>query len=263
MNTKRVVEILRTIIKYIIILLFFTLHLNYLSVYAVGIAPPGSAHGTWYGDSSRSEHRLLILKDQEVDEVRTRIQQGDPFFGFLYSNNSSGYKGTRGGIYEHALEDASLMNRTLKAFAAKNKAIVYLIGLDDTFEIFAEPEDREAFKQSALSLLRNFDTSTGGFSGRNKLHQRARELIRIYYNRVFFSNYYFTSSKEGWKTDRGMIYVVYGQPHALYKSTNQEKWIYYNKSKSYTITFIFNKIRGLRIGCHFIINNHWSSCSLS
>ncbi|MBE0655047.1 MAG: GWxTD domain-containing protein, partial [Bacteroidales bacterium] len=36
----------------------------------------------------------------------------------------------------------------------------------------------------------------------------ARELIRVFYNRVLFANLYFSAFKEGWKTDRGMIYIV-------------------------------------------------------
>ncbi|NJK87334.1 MAG: GWxTD domain-containing protein [Bacteroidales bacterium] len=54
---------------------------------------------------------------------------------------------------------------------------------------------------------------------------RARELIRIYYNRVFLANYYFTTFKPGWKTDRGMIYIIYGPPQATYRSITNEKWV--------------------------------------
>ena len=46
---------------------------------------------------------------------------------------------------------------------------------------------------------------------------KARELIRIYYTRVFYSNYYFTSYKEGWRSERGMIYIIYGPPDKVYK----------------------------------------------
>jgi GWxTD domain-containing protein len=70
--------------------------------------------------------------------------------------------------------------------------------------------------------------------------EKARELIRIYFNRVYFANYYFTSCKPGWKTDRGMVYIIYGPPQALYRSDNQEKWVYYRKSFTSSITFTFN-----------------------
>jgi GWxTD domain-containing protein len=80
----------------------------------------------------------------------------------------------------------------------------------------------------------DFWLKTGGSTA------RARELIRIYYNRVYFANYYFTADKPGWMTDRGMIYIVYGPPHNLKKETTKETWIYYRKGASSSITFNFN-----------------------
>jgi GWxTD domain-containing protein len=55
---------------------------------------------------------------------------------------------------------------------------------------------------------------------------KARELIRIYYTRVLYSNYYFTSYKEGWRSERGMIYIIYGPPDKVYKTTEGESWGY-------------------------------------
>ena len=54
--------------------------------------------------------------------------------------------------------------------------------------------------------------------------ERSRELIRIYFNRVLYANYFFTSHKEGWRTDRGMIYIIYGPPDKVYKTPGGERW---------------------------------------
>lgn len=56
--------------------------------------------------------------------------------------------------------------------------------------------------------------------------EKARELIRIYYTRVLYSNYYFTSYKEGWMSERGMIYLIYGPPDKVYKTSEGESWGY-------------------------------------
>jgi GWxTD domain-containing protein len=74
----------------------------------------------------------------------------------------------------------------------------------------------------------------------NNNMDRARELIRVYYNRVYFANYYFTTFKPGWKTDRGMIYVIYGPPQAVARTPGSEKWIYYKNSFANTLTFTFD-----------------------
>jgi GWxTD domain-containing protein len=56
--------------------------------------------------------------------------------------------------------------------------------------------------------------------------EKARELIRIYYTRVLYANYYFTSYKEGWRTERGMTYIIYGPPDKVYKNSEGESWGY-------------------------------------
>ena len=56
--------------------------------------------------------------------------------------------------------------------------------------------------------------------------ERSRELLRIYYNRVLYANLYFTSYKEGWRTDRGMFYIMYGPPDKVYKGPSAEQWGY-------------------------------------
>ena len=70
---------------------------------------------------------------------------------------------------------------------------------------------------------------------------RARELIRSYYNRVQNANYFFTSFKEGWKTDRGIIYIVFGPPTVVYKSSGAESWVYGEQNNYLSVTFNFNR----------------------
>lgn len=70
---------------------------------------------------------------------------------------------------------------------------------------------------------------------------RARELIRIYYNRTHYANIYFTSYTEGWRTDRGMIYLMFGPPKAVKKSPEKETWIYSDKLNYRVLQFVFNK----------------------
>ena len=80
--------------------------------------------------------------------------------------------------------------------------------------------------------------------GGNK--DRARKLIKHYYGRVRNSNNFFTSNKEGWKTDRGIIYIVYGPPHAIYKNSFSETWIYGDESNMMSISFNFLKVKILK-----------------
>ena len=70
----------------------------------------------------------------------------------------------------------------------------------------------------------------------------ARELIRIYYNRMYYSNVFFTSYKPGWKTDRGMIYLIFGPPTLVSKNASSETWEYYIKQDASNLALTFDKV---------------------
>ncbi len=70
---------------------------------------------------------------------------------------------------------------------------------------------------------------------------RARELIRTYYNRVQDANRYFTSYTDGWKTDRGIIYVIFGSPINVFRSASNETWYYGEDQNMISITLVFAK----------------------
>ncbi|MDB4195704.1 GWxTD domain-containing protein [Flavobacteriales bacterium] len=70
--------------------------------------------------------------------------------------------------------------------------------------------------------------------------ERAKVVIAEYYRRVELANRYFTTYKEGWKTDRGMLSIVMGLPKTIYKTRNGETWIYgtpHNMMMSLTFNF--------------------------
>jgi GWxTD domain-containing protein len=73
--------------------------------------------------------------------------------------------------------------------------------------------------------------------------ERARELVKIYFRRVEESNRYFTTYTEGWRTDRGMIYLVFGPPMELEQDGNQEKWHYGATDDDNAIVFTFNRLQ--------------------
>ncbi len=75
-------------------------------------------------------------------------------------------------------------------------------------------------------------------AGRSDL---ATELIRKYYSRVETANQLFTSFTEGWKTDRGMIFIVMGKPTKVFRSFEQEVWIYGQYDDPRALRFYFNK----------------------
>ncbi len=73
--------------------------------------------------------------------------------------------------------------------------------------------------------------------------ERARESINLYYSRVELANRFFTSYREGWRTDRGMIFIIFGPPQLVFRTDEAEKWFYgSDNSNMMTEDFTFYKV---------------------
>lgn len=81
-------------------------------------------------------------------------------------------------------------------------------------------EDKAKFDRVILDITKNTD--------------RARTFMRNYFKRIEYANFYFTSFKEGWKTDRGMIFTVFGRPDEVRVDGGFEVWVYRNPKQSFS-----------------------------
>ncbi|MCK5824064.1 MAG: GWxTD domain-containing protein [Ichthyobacteriaceae bacterium] len=72
---------------------------------------------------------------------------------------------------------------------------------------------------------------------------KMEKLFTTYYKRVQYANIYYTSYKEGWKTDRGMIYTIYGPPSSIYKTIDKEQWMYGLQNSALPVDFEFKKTK--------------------
>lgn len=68
---------------------------------------------------------------------------------------------------------------------------------------------------------------------------RGANLIDTYYGRVEEANRYFSGLQEGWRTDRGMVHIVFGVPNKVRRLGRSEWWIYGEEGNANTITFSF------------------------
>jgi GWxTD domain-containing protein len=79
----------------------------------------------------------------------------------------------------------------------------------------------------------------------------AKRLIKIFYDRVEAANEKFTSYKEGWKTDMGMIYIIFGEPGQVYHNGDQEQWIYEKSEGMSEVKFTFTKVKNIYTNNHY------------
>jgi GWxTD domain-containing protein len=70
---------------------------------------------------------------------------------------------------------------------------------------------------------------------------KAREVLKNYYGGVRLANDLFTTTREGWKTDRGMILVIMGQPASVFKGTDTETWLYSTSGNNPATNYIFDR----------------------
>ena len=67
----------------------------------------------------------------------------------------------------------------------------------------------------------------------------ARQAIRTYYSRAAEANELFAAHKAGWMTDRGMLYMVLGAPDAVYRTAQEERWVYRGVDNGSSTTYTF------------------------
>lgn len=101
------------------------------------------------------------------------------------------------------------------------------------------------------NLKRNVDAYWLNIGGNP---DRARQLIGAYYSRVEHANRFFTSYLEGWKSDRGMCYIVFGPPAVVYRSTSSETWVYGEDGRYSALSLTFTKVVNPFTGNDFRLN---------
>lgn len=69
--------------------------------------------------------------------------------------------------------------------------------------------------------------------------ERAREALRIYYGRAENANRHFSALTEGWRTDRGLVHIIFGTPTTIYRSDRGETWTYGEENNIMSLSFNF------------------------
>lgn len=98
--------------------------------------------------------------------------------------------------------------------------LIYVCAQEEFAELTNSKGDKAKFDKVILDITRD--------------KERAKNFMRSYFRKVELANLYFSSYKEGWKTDRGMIYLIYGAPDEVVKTAQNETWNYRSSRQSFT-----------------------------
>ena len=124
------------------------------------------------------------------------------------------------GVAFRVEEDYPKLN-TIESLAGP---LIYICTKQEAEKLKQVGNDKKKFDQLILTITGNSD--------------RARTFMRSYFRRIELANQYFSSYKEGWKTDRGMIYTIFGLPEEVYLFDDREVWDYQNNHVKIRFQFV-------------------------
>lgn len=114
----------------------------------------------------------------------------------------------------------------------KTKPLIYLM-------------DDDEYKE--LMLIKNVDSLKNAIEQFWHHHiqprAKAREVMQQYYSRVVVANKEFSNFKEGWKTDEGMIFILFGNPWIIDKDLKKKTWYYSYNRLDHSKSFTFERVK--------------------
>ncbi len=123
------------------------------------------------------------------------------------------------------------------------KPLVYITTSQEFINLSSSPDSKKALDHFWLGLYSNNQNA-------------AKKTIKSLYQKIEEANSQFTTYKEGWKTDKGMVYVVMGRPDQVRFLKDKEVWIYTKNSKYSEINFTFSRRSNQFVEDHFELNRY-------
>jgi GWxTD domain-containing protein len=169
------------------------------------------------------------IYDNELKLVEDSSFQLIPDSLMIFSRKGNYSIGSEG---EKKLNFIALDNRFPKVSKVKE--------LTDPVIYIATDDERKKIRTSAKPKARLDDFWMD--LGQDK--EFARKMIKNYYQKVQNANHYFTCHKEGWKTDMGMVYIIFGKPDEVFRNDYKETWNFGKRANLPGLRFVFFKRLG-------------------
>lgn len=161
----------------------------------------------------------------------------DNMFSLPVENGSVKFTSDDAGFYHFRIDSNSTRGFTLFVSSEEFPEVKKVKNMLDPFRYLVSGKEYKSILDAPdrKAAIENFWVEWSGSKN------RARSAIQSYYTRVELANRFFSSHLEGWKSDRGLIFTVYGPPDKIYKTEESETWIYGEEDNPMSITFKFRK----------------------
>lgn len=195
-----------------------------------------------YSPSSLPYKGIDYDSSTTLDETRRDLEQpGSVLIEYRYARPGRGnyrFEVETEGAGEELFKarDFSVKGENFPAIKNSRELAAPLIYLmdEDNHEELMEIDDPDSLKEA---VDRFWLTNVGSMN-------QARHVISRYYERVEQANKQFSNFKEGWKTDAGMIYILFGPPWYVDRSLNRMQWSYSYDRTDPRHNFYFERPRG-------------------
>ena len=184
----------------------------------------------------------MIIEDQRaakelVIDSTFIVKIDDPFMLqkeglYFFQKDSSSAKGISIRVQDQFFP-------LVKTFDKVLEPLIYISTRTETNEIRNAVNQQEAFEKYWINMV--------------KVPSLATSTVKLYYDRVEAANYLFTNFEEGWKSDMGMIYIIYGPPNDVYKSEEIIDWVYNRDLTMPVVRFSFYKVKNVFTDHHYTL----------
>jgi GWxTD domain-containing protein len=173
------------------------------------------------------------------EHVGTFEYEADSIFAIpLETDSTFQFKFTKTGFFHFQTDTSSRTGLTLYQFEGGFPKVTQVDDMIDPIRYLTTRQEFSNFERKG----RTKETVDDFWYAAAGSVERGRAVVKTYYNRVQEANLFFTSYVEGWKTDRGLIYTIYGPPNVIYKTLDAENWIYGEQNNLLSVNFTFYKI---------------------
>lgn len=123
------------------------------------------------------------------------------------------------------------------------KPLVYMSTNTEATDLYNTKEAKKSMDNYWLNLM-------------NGNQGAAKRTIKNFYQRVEKANRLFTTYKEGWKTDKGMVWIIMGDPTKITRTKDREVWSYTRNGQFSEINFTFNKRANQFVEDHYELQRY-------
>ncbi len=189
--------------------------------------------------TSSIQYKGIDYSKYKVINTNRRVitTQGNILIEFTFANLKRG--NYRFEVISNTSDDEEIFKA--REFSVKSKNYPALLSARELarplYYLMSKKEYEEMIKiKDSESLKKKVDEF---WLSNIKNMRKAKEVIELYYQRVEEANKQFSNFKEGWKTDQGMIYILFGPPWYVDSTLNRSVWRYSYNAADPEKNFLF------------------------